>query len=90
MASPETKDTTKPRDTIVFSTDVEVNGLYGEHLAVGVSVLNQLGDELHSLALRCDETKIPGLVLTEFVKTNVIPALEDMPINCDSPADLRA
>jgi len=72
----------------VFSLDVECVGLYGDVFAVGVSILDEKGNELESLFLRADHNIATGLEDSrKWIEINVIPTLGD--INCVSLRELR-
>ncbi len=67
-----------------FSCDAETNGLYGFVFAIGVVVF-QAGVEIDRFVGR-----IPFRSVTnEWVKENVLPALEDMPITHQTTGELE-
>lgn len=72
----------------VFSLDVECIGLYGDVFAVGISILDEKGNEIESLFLRADHNLANGLEDNKkWIEGNVIPTLDK--INCNSLKELR-
>ncbi len=69
----------------ILCFDVESNGLHGEGFAVGAVVLDEDGDEVETFTARCP---IDGPV-NGWVAENVLPALVDMPEDCDDVHELR-
>ena len=72
-------------DTKILSFDLETNGLHGQAFAVGAVIVDGQGDILDQFTGRTD---IAGSV-DPWVKENVLPVIEDMPINCKSYNELK-
>lgn len=73
------------RTTKLLSFDLETNGLHGEAFAVGAVVVdaeNKIHDQFSGRA------KILGPI-DAWVKTNVLPVIEDIPVTYNSARDLR-
>lgn len=71
--------------TKLLSFDLETNGLHGKAFAVGAAVMDADGNILDEFTAR---VRLTGRV-DEWVKNNVLPAIEDMPITHDSYEELR-
>jgi hypothetical protein len=76
----------------IFSIDVECVGLYGDVFSVGVSIMDQTGNEIDNLFLRADHNINNNNYNNLFdnikwIEEHVIPTLD--PINCDNLLDLR-
>ncbi len=70
-------------EDLVLSIDVETNGLIGLPFIVYAAVFSPQGECLNTFLGRCEL-----LEPEEFVKEQVLPACEHIPINCDSMDDL--
>ena len=76
---------TLSEETRILSFDLETNGLHGQAFAVGAVVVDAKGKILDQFSGR---TEISGEV-DEWVEANILPVIEDMPINHDSYEELR-
>ena len=72
-------------DTKILSFDLETNGLHGQAFAVGAVVVDAKGQVLDKFIGR---TEISGRV-DDWVKENVLPVIEDMPVNYKSYDELK-
>lgn len=73
-------------DAEILSIDVEKNGLHGIVFAVGAVLLSRDGSVLESFRARCPVQGEPR----DFVRREVLPALEAFPITHSSAESLRA
>lgn len=71
--------------TRILSFDLETNGLHGKAFAIGAVVVDAKGNILDQFSAR---TNVVG-PLDSWVKLNVLPAIEDMPITHGSYEELR-
>lgn len=70
----------------ILSFDAEANGLHGEAFADGAVLLNPDGTDAEVFCARCP---IEGDV-DPWVRDNVLPALDGVPVTHKTPAALRA
>lgn len=68
----------------VFSVDAETNGLYGNSFTIAATV-RQDGVETAAFLGRCPDE----FVTSEWVRENVLPALDGMPITHPNPETLE-
>ena len=73
-------------NTKFLSFDLETNGLHGEAFAIGAVLVNSKGEVLDKFTARCP---INGNV-DEWVKVNVLPAIENMRQTHDHAKSLRS
>ncbi len=59
----------------IFSFDAEANGLWGEPFSIAAVVLSHSGEKLDQFLGRCPISAAP----TDWVKENVLPAMDDIP-----------
>lgn len=60
----------------IFSFDAETDGLWGRAFAIGALVYDEAGREIARFVGRLPNT----LVADEWVRNNVLPTLEDLPV----------
>lgn len=73
------------RDTKILSFDLETNNLHGTPFAIGAVVVDGHGTVHDSFTARCPITSD----VDEWVKSNVLPAVKDMPETHGSYKDMR-
>lgn len=78
--TPKITETTK-----ILSFDLETNGLHGKAFAVGGVIMDGLGVVHDEFTARSRLTE----KVDDWVKKNVLPAIEDMPIDHDNHEQLR-
>lgn len=71
--------------TKLMSFDIETNGLHGKAFAIGAVVMDSDGNVLNEFSARCRLTS----KVDDWVKSNVLPAIVDMPITHDDYESLR-
>lgn len=77
----------EPDTTIVVSFDAESNGLHGQTIAIGGVALNLRGKLLQNSVF---SARIPDPSdATEYVRKNIIPSLDELPVNFVSGFAMR-
>ncbi len=83
-----TKESKMPKlskKTKILSFDLETNGLHGRAFAVGAVVMDGNGNVLDEFAARC----LLNEKVDDWVKNNVLPAIDDMPVTHKTYTELR-
>lgn len=70
----------------IFSFDAETNGLWGQAFSIGALVYDEHGAEIARFVGRLPETEVTD----EWVRENVLPQLEGVPVTHESYDDLLA
>lgn len=68
----------------IFSFDGETNGLWGQAFAIGALVLDESGAEIARFVGRLPDSAVTD----EWVRENVLPKIESIPVSHESYADL--
>lgn len=72
-------------DSKILSFDLETNGLHGQTFAVGAVIVDAKGEILDQFSGRTDINE----PVDEWVQANVLPVIEDMPLNYKNYEELR-
>lgn len=85
MQSKQAKTPPLSINTKILCFDLETNGLHGDAFAVGAVVMDGNDKVYDEFKARCE---IVGEV-DEWVQKNVLPVINDIPVDCSSYKDLR-